>query len=150
MLQNWQSESFLRWERISQKINRKFQTFDWIFSIARQKNFIINSNEHKDSFFFRFLAKIIPVPISPKKPIKPKLRRRLRFLSRITLSTSWMRSYFKIGFYKFTFLNFGSLLTIWNRKFQNSKMGIDVFNLSCKEFFFGHFKTKNFFGFEIF
>ena len=33
------------------------------------------------------------------------------------------------------------LMTIWNKKFQNSKMGIDVFNLSCREFFFGHFKT---------
>ena len=28
-----------------------------------------------------------------------------------------------------------------DKKFQNSKMGIDVFNLSCREFFSGHFKT---------
>ena len=30
-------------------------------------------------------------------------------------------------------------------KFQNSKMGINVFKLSCKEFFSGHFKTQDFF-----
>ena len=29
-------------------------------------------------------------------------------------------------------------------------MGINVFKLSCKEFFSGHFKTKAFFVYEIF
>jgi hypothetical protein len=36
-------------------------------------------------------------------------------------------------------------MTIWNKEFQNSKMGIDVFELSCREFFSGHFKTQDFF-----
>ena len=29
-------------------------------------------------------------------------------------------------------------------------MGIDVFNLSCREFFSGHFKTQDFFFYEKF
>ena len=32
-----------------------------------------------------------------------------------------------------------------NYEFQNSKMGIDVFKLSCRDFFFGDFKTQIFF-----
>jgi hypothetical protein len=48
----------------------------------------------------QFLAKFLPFPISAKFPISLKLRGRLRFLLQITLSASWMTSYFKIKFPK--------------------------------------------------
>jgi hypothetical protein len=37
-----------------------------------------------------------------------------------------------------------------NKEFQKSKMSINVFKLSCREFFSGNFKTYDFFPFEIF
>jgi hypothetical protein len=39
--------------------------------------------------------------------------------------------------------------TIWNKEFEKLKIGIDVFDLSCREFFSGQFKSQDFF-FEIF
>ena len=54
----------------------------------------------------RFLAEIIPVPISPKEPISPNLRGRLRFLLQVTLSASRMTAYFKIQFSKSVPFNF--------------------------------------------
>jgi hypothetical protein len=32
-----------------------------------------------------------------------------------------------------------------NKEFQKSKIGFNVLRLSCREFFSGHFKTKDFF-----
>ena len=40
--------------------------------------------------------------------------------------------------------------TIWNKEFQKSKIGFNVLKLSCRQFFSGHFKTKDFFVYEKF
>jgi hypothetical protein len=64
----------------------------------------------------RYLAKFLLLPKSPNEPILPKLRGRFEFLLQIIMSA------------------------ILNEELQNSKMGINVFKPSCRDFF-GHFKT---------
>ena len=50
--------------------------------------------------------KFMQMSILPKEPISLKLRWFLIFLLQTFLSASWMTSYLKIKFHKFTFLNF--------------------------------------------
>jgi hypothetical protein len=39
----------------------------------------------------------------------------------------------------------GDIMTIWNKEFQNSKMGLDVFKLSCRKIFLVILRRKIFF-----